>query len=500
MTWLETLLLVWSVDVINSRTFQRFFTFHVLNENTSGKLIEVQERSFEFGSNGSVSVRLSCNDATEQIWGNNTTFNIFLCNESPKTRWLFLYPDWGMCFDNLHPYHHCTVDKLTRESGNTWTYNRFIAQSQNLVARIRICPVYRGNPDQKKGFPYRRASFVAKRYHCEYSGVFINGDSRLSLDEKWNPFVYGMLTVVYGGMALKAVYEIVRFWKFRVNCCFYVYTLVFTKFCFVTSTFLFYQKILTADNLFDGYTDQAFVMALAQAGKFTAYYLTLLAISSGYCIYNTRLPVNNKVQLGMGMTLYTLYFYIFVLEDSYIEVPLVVILSAAYAAVLSLFWAYHFRRLLLIRYEFHALPDRHQHTRAKIQISRKEILVGVSFAEIIFFLAYILVFEFYRADNYPVPGLTGVLATECLEFLLILPLTLLFNMRDLTRFYPVPAPPPIIHVVKTPDDGYKISMKEAGAAADEVSVNEATSEIQLVRLPSAHTTASFHEEGNAVQI
>ena len=496
MSWLGKLLLIWLLDVGYSRTFQSWFTFNVFSENNSGKLLEVQERSFEFGSNGSISVSLSCNDPTDKFWRNTTTFNIFLCNESPKTRWLFLYPDWGMCFDSTHIYHHCIVDKLTRVGPTTWTYNRTIAQGENTVARIRVCPLYHALENGRLGKKYtKKTSFhftsypLINRYRCEYTGVFLNQHTRLSLDEVWNPFVYGLLTVVYGALVLRAVYEVVRYWRYRVNCSFYVYALVITKFCHVTSAFLFYQTILTAENLYDGYVNQTFVMALTQAGKFTAYYLTLLVTSGGYCIYNTSMTVNGKCQAGIGMMLYTLYFYLFVLDDSYIEVPLVVILSAAFAAFLSLMWAYHFRRLLLIRYEFHALRDRHLHTHARSQICRKEVLVGVSFAEIIFFLAYILVFQFYRADNYPVPGLTGVLATEILEFLLILPLALLFNMRDLSKFYPKPAPPPIIHVVKTPDESYRILVKENGQSSpDEVSVNEETSEIHLVRLPSAHSS------------
>ena len=495
MSWLGTFLLIWSLDVIDSRTFQRWFNFYIHNENTRGKLIEVQDRSFEFGSNGSVSLKLSCNGDTKRFWGKSPTFNIFLCEESPKTRWLFLYPDWGMCFDNARPYHHCIVDTLSQVSANTWTYNRSIAQSQNLVARIRVCPVYQAR-DVIKGTNLH----VAKQFRCEYTGVFLNQYTRLSLDELWNPFVYGLLAVLYGGMVLKAVYEIIRFWKYRVNCSFYVYALIFTKFCHVISTFLFYRTILTAEDLYDGYVDQAFIMAVTQAGKFTAYYLTLLVISSGYCIYNTKLAVSGQLQMGIGMMLYTLYFYLFVLEDSYIEVPLIVIVSAAYAALLSLLWAYYFRRLLLVRYEFHALRDRRQHTHARTQISRKELLVGVAFAEILLFLAYVLMFEFYRADNYPVPGFNGVVATECFEFVLILPLALLFNMRDLSRFYPTPAPPPIIHVVKTPDQTYKILMKDPEAATNEVSVNEETSEIRLVRLPSAQSSLNIEDTDNSVHI
>ena len=499
MSWLRTFLVIWLLDVINSRTFQRWFNFNVYNENTSGKLIEVQERSFEFGSNGSISVSLACSDPTKQIWGNSTTFNIFLCNETPKTRWLYLYPDWGMCFADVHPYHHCIIDSLTQVGANTWTYNKTVEQGQNLVARIRVCPVYHVFDYERKPNFQIGASYVHKRYRCEYKGVFLNQDSRLSLDEMWNPFVYGALSVIYGALVLKSLCEIIRFWKYKVDCSFYIYALVFLKFCQVLSTYLFYQTILTAENLYDGYMDQTFIMAMTQAGKFTAYHLTLLAVSSGYCIYNTKTAFDSKCQAILGGILYTLYFYLFVLDDSYIEVPLVVIISAAFAAILSLFWASHFRRLLLIRYEFYSLRDRHRHTHARSQICRKEILVGVAFGEIIGFLVYILVFEFYRADNYPVPGLTGVLSTECLEFLLILPLAFLFNMRDLKRFYPRPAPPPIIHVVKTPDDSYRISMKEA-QSTDEVSVNEETSEIQLVRLPSAHSSLHTNEGNPLVNI
>lgn len=490
MSWFGSIILLFLLDSINSRTFQKWFSVNVYYKSTVGHLFEVQERSFEFDANGLINITVECDQPTDSDWGNESAFNVFLCNESPKTRWMYLYPDWGMCFDNYHPYHHCSVYGITRTNHTTWTFSHHVTTRQHLVARIRSCPIYHST--HKRSFP---ASFLFRRYQCQYTGIFLNNSTRLSLDEQWNPLAYGILSCIYGALVLKSLGEIIRYWRYRVNCSFYIYALVFTKFSYVLSVFVYYQRILMAGNLDDGHADETFVIALTRAGEFTAYHLALLAVASGYCIYNTSLIVDAKFQTGIGMMIYTLYFYLFVLEDSYVEVPVAVIVSAAYAAMLSLFWACHFKRLLLIRYEFYSRRDSDEHVYAKSQIHWKEVLVGVAFAEIICFLAYILVFEFFRADNYPVPAITGVLATECFQFVLIIPLVFLFNMRDLSRYYPTPAPPPIIHVVKTPDDSYRVSMKESGTS-DAVSINEQTSEIHLVRLPSAQSNLNVDNNSN----
>lgn len=483
----------------STRTYKNWFRFDVYSDNTVGYLFDVQERSFQFGSTGSIQAYLSCNLPANISWGSNPAFNLFLCEEDIKTRWLYLYPDWGMCFQEYHYYHHCSIDEMKQTGPTTWAYNKTISQSQNIVNRVRTCPIYVA---PQTAMSFLGQNYILRTYRCEYTGIFLNNHSRLSQDEIWNPLVYGMLTVIYAALVAKGVYEIIRFWKYRVKCSFHIYSLVLLKFLNILTTAFYYRRIVFEEDLMKGYEDLSFFMSMTQAGKFAAYYLTILAIASGYCIYNTKFAINPRVHAVLSSVLFTVFFYLNVINDSYVEVPLVVIVSAAYAAVLAVFWAFHLKRLMMVRYQIQVEiansnnninTESDQFAIAKDQIKYKEILVGVAFAEILSFLAFIIVFEFFRADNYPVPGTTGVVVTECLELVLILPLAMLYNMRDLSRYYPKPAPPPLIHVIKTPGEGYKISLIDGDRQQDmtkELSVNEETSEIHIIQMPSRSGSSS----------
>ena len=475
-----------------TRTYKKWFKFDVYSDNTVGHLIDVQERSFKFGSNGTIAVHLSCNLPTNISWGESTAFNLFMCEETTKTRWLYLYPDWGMCFQDYYYYHHCSIDTLQQTSPTTWSYNRNISSHLDIVNRLRICPLY---TTPKVSLGHYGQAYKVRTYRCEYTGIFLNGNTRLSEDEIWNPLVYGLLTVLYGAMVAKGAFEILKYRRYWVSCSVYMYALVLLKFLNILCTLLYYRRIIFEDNLMDGCEDITFLMSMTLAGKFTAYYLANLAIASGYCIYNTKFPVNPRFHAVLSSVVFIVFFNLSFINDSYIEVPLVVIVSAAYVAVLAVFWAFHLKRLMMVRYQFEPTRNNNsqQYRIAREQMKKKEMLVGIAFAEILSFLAFIIIYEFFHADNYPVPGTTGVLATECFEFVLILPLTLCYNMRDLSRYYPAPAPPPLIHVIKTPGEGYKISLIAGDMQQDsfkELSVNEETSEIHIIQMPSPHSSST----------
>lgn len=482
--WLILCVILLTHTLTSGKTYRQVVRFDVYNDSTGGHLIDLQHRSFLFDKGGTVSAQVTCDSPTAPSWGSNPPFNMFLCEESPVTRWLYLYPIWGMCFREEHQYHHCSVDTFQLTSPTTWVYNKTIGAQQYTVARLRTCPIYApiSLPDRNYKKSALFASYIVMRYRCQMVVVFLNKDSRLSSDETWNPFIYYILVALYGGLVLKALFEIWAYSKlYKVKCAYFVYALIFTKFLLVSATLAYYYKILNAEDLQDGYKDYEFVMAVVQAAKFTIYYLTLIMLGSGYGIYNTKSVFSSSFHSSVGALLYTTFLYVFILQDSYIEVPFVVMVSAAFAAILALFWSYHFKRLLMVRYEFNALPDRDRHTIAKQQIRGKELLVGVAFFEIISFLAYVIVFEFYHAENYPVPGTSGVVVTETAELLLILPLACFFNLRDLSRYYPAPAPPPIIHVIKTPNNGYQVSMTSSDVTLPrEMSVID--EELTLIRL------------------
>ena len=246
------LIVVQCLTLVFTKTYKHLLTFDVFNDNTIGHLIDVQKQSFRFGPNGSITVHLSCNLPSNISWGDSTAFNIFLCEEATKTRWLYLYPDWGMCFQQHHYYHHCSIDKLTKTSPTTWYFNKTMSAEQDIVGRMRTCPIYTAPRENTMSVANQGISYIVRTYRCEYTGIFLNDNSRLSEDEVWNPLLYGMLTVIYGAMATKAVYEIVRHWKYRVNCSFYMYALVFLKFINILITFLYYRKILFEDDLMVG--------------------------------------------------------------------------------------------------------------------------------------------------------------------------------------------------------------------------------------------------------
>lgn len=460
MLWLFVVLV--TLGPAHSITFRTWFTLNIYSDNTGGNLVEVQDKTFGFHPNGTINVDLVCNDDSYEIWKGHTEFNVFLCEEQPKTRWLYLYPIWGMCFDSPQMYHHCTIDKLQKTGPMSWSYNATITSTKNIVARIRSCPIYNAGQLKKlrtRNLQFGEAQLLSHRYSCEFTGVFLNNGSRLSYDEDWNPYIFGVLTIIYGILVLKGVFEVFWYWHFSVKCSYYVYATILLKFMCVLMTFLYYKRILTESDFSEGYMGYMFIIALFTAGKFTAYYLTLLALGSGYCIYTAKGSPDKKFQITLGTLMFVLWFYLMVLNDSYVEVPVVIIVSAAYAAMLAIFWAYHFKKLLYIRYEFeHRRND--ECTIAKEQLKKKELMVGVAFGEVICFLAYIIIYEFYRSDSYPIPGMEGVLACESIEFALLFPLTVIFNMRDLSRYYPAPRPPPLVHVIDSPDGGMQVSISE----------------------------------------
>ena len=484
MIWIARFALITTVlQLTCSRTYKRRVSVNIFNEHNGGRLFEVQERSFVFEKGGSINVTVSC-DVPVTSWDSSSSitgpFNVFLCDENPKTSWLYLYPTWGMCFQGEHLYHHCSIHSLIQTNPTTWKFNQSIDSATTLVARLRTCPIFSNIIDKKTSDLVLYNKVVVAQYRCEYTGIFLNQYSRLSEDETWNPFVFAVLTVFYGALVCKSIYEIVRFWKYRVICSFYVYVLVILKFCYVSAVFWYYKQLIFELDLSSGHEDNTFIMSIFLAGKFSAYYLSLFVMASGYGIYNTELCCDQRFYVGFGSGLFTVFLYLFVVEDSYLEVPLVVIVSSAYAAVLALIWAFHFKRVMMVRQEFHSLSDsvRSSHIVARNQMQNKEMLVGVAFAEIIAFLAFVIVFEFYHAENYPVPGINGVVVVELFDFILIWPLTITYNMRDLSRYYPKPRPPPLIYVIKTPDEGYRISTKDG----DKLSLEEEKSDIQIIRL------------------
>eukprot|EP00116_Pleurobrachia_bachei_P003853 sb/3464115/ len=469
----------------HGRTYKDRFYFDVYEGNTPGELVEVQKRSFLYTEEGTLQVTLQCSNILKENWGaRGPVFNVFLCDETPRTNWLYLYPIWGMCFNGDHPYHHCTISSLTQTTADTWTLNTTVAKGTGMVARIRPCPIYSGS------FSSGPDVSVAK-VDCLYTGIMMNGDKRLSGDETWNPLLFACLTVIYGALTAKAVYEIVRYWNYFIRCSIYVYCLLFCKFGYVLCGLFYYNFILRTGDTWKGYQDWEFLLAMTLAGKFTAYYISLFMIASGYCIYNSTPLFEERTVAVSATVLFTCFFYLFIINDSYVEVPMVVILSAAYAAILALFWAFHFKRLLMVRYEFHGVEEREGGACvARQQVNMKEILVGLAFAEIIAFLIFIIVFEFFHAENYPIPGSTGVMVVESLDFLIIAPLVLLFNTRDLSKFYPTPPPPPIIHIIKTPGEGMKISIAPGDSSAAKLFLEEEESDHVQV-LPFFFPDTSF---------
>ena len=474
MSGLRALLGVCLASLIYSRTYKKRFYVDNLSKRSPGKIIDVQSRAFKLGKNGTINITISCSQEIYQP--SNQPFNVFMCTENPKANWLYLYPDWGMCFFSESSYHHCSIHPMKHRHPATYELNLTSQKEVYVVIRLRSCPSFRYNlkSNRSRGQMLSELSpldfetyqniqqrlALSENCFCNYVGIFKNSNSPLSLDEVWNPITYKVFLALYSFLLLKALYEMIRYTKkFRVNCAFYVYVLIAFKFLYILMMVLYYRMLTHTSHAGEYYTNYEFGLIFLLSAKFTSYYVMLLVIAHGYCVYNTRMVLTDRFVVTFGGCIFCGFLYMFILNDSYVEVAVVVISGAGYAAVLSLIWAVHFKRLVIVRHRFFRLMNCQQHSITLEQIRWKERLIVIAFLEIIALLVNVIVYEFYSSEYYPCPSSSGAVAVETLDLVLIVPLSLSYNLRDLSKYYPIEEEQSIF-LIRGPCGDIKISYSD----------------------------------------
>ena len=474
--WLITLLITFTT--VHSRTFIGNFEISLTDDYKPGMLFEMQDRTFQFDSKGSLSMSIKC-DKSLNDWGTGLPLNMFLCNENPKTSWLHLYSKWGSCYTSEHQYYHCQIYPMNMTSSTTAEFYHEFTDDQFIVARLRSCPVYTS--------PYTSYKSVSStNYLCSYKGVFLNSDQRvkLSMDETWSPLLFQILCVVYGLLCIKALYEICQYHKFHVAMSYIMYLFLASKFALVLSIAVYYNRVEYENTTDKGYENHELAVNGFGAFRFATYYLVLCLISQGYGVMSSELMWAKSFYGICFLAIFGLFSCSAAVEDRYLVVAVVIITTALFSSIFTIMWAFQMKKIMFLRVTFFNREDWETHEKAQKQLRNKLCLVMVSLVEVFAFLAFMIMFEFHHAESYPIPNFTGSLSLEIVEFLIILPLSEAYKLRDLSMFYPIPPPPPVYNVIKLPGKGYSVSMEAEGEQKRKKVVARVDRDFTVITVPA----------------
>jgi len=485
--WLVTLFITFSM--VHSRTFTGEFEIKLQDDFKPGILFEMQDRTFQFDSSGSINMTIEC-DKDMVDWGTSLPLNIFLCDESPKTSWLHLYSQWGPCYTRQHNYYHCQIYPMTMISTTTATFYHEFDEGQFIVSRLRSCPIYTHNVNSLQD------TVQDNNYQCTYKGIYLNNDKllKLSLDETWSPLLFQTVCVIYGLLCIKAIYEIIRYHKYHVSMSYIMYIFLVSKLVLVISIAVYYNRIENTGD--EGYEEYEYAVNMAGAFRFACYYLTLLLIAQGYGVMSSELIWRKSFYIISWFLVFSFFTISAEVEDRYLVVAVVVITTALFSSIFTIMWAFQMKKIMFLRVTFYNREDWETHDKAQEQLRNKLALVMVSLVEVFAFLAFMIMYEFHHAESYPVPAFTGSLSLEIVEFLIILPLTEAYKLRDMSKFYPVPPPPPVYNVIRLPGDGeFAVSMEIEGKQKKDSAVERCERDFTVMIVPpETHRTRHIRRQ------